>query len=58
METKVGVEIINYYESLGFIVEDLFVLVRNNKPCVTRLLKQKHARKNHSYFLVLRKLVK
>ncbi len=52
------VEIINYYESLGFIVEDLFVLVRNNKPCVTRLLKQKHARKNHSYFLVFRKLVK
>ncbi len=52
------VEIINRYEAIGFIVEDLFVLIRNNKPCVTKLLKQKHARKNHSYFLVFRKCVK
>lgn len=52
------VEIINYYISIGFMTEDLFVLVRNNRPSVTRLLKQKHARKNHSYFLVFRKSVK
>ncbi len=52
------IEITNYYESIGFIVEDLFVLVRNNKPSVTRLLHQKHARKNHSYFLVFRKCIK
>jgi hypothetical protein len=40
------------YEDMGFYCKDLFVLVRNNAPGVSRLLKQKHARKNHSYFLV------
>ncbi len=39
----------------GFIVEDLFVLVRTNRPGVSRMLTQNHARKNHSYFLVFRK---
>lgn len=46
------VEIINELALYGFVIEDLFVLVRNGKPGVSRLLKQKHARKNHSYFLV------
>lgn len=46
------VEIINELANYGFVIEDLFVLVRNGKPGVSRLLKQKHARKNHSYFLV------
>jgi hypothetical protein len=46
------VEIINYYESIGFYTKDLFIVVRKNKPGVTRLKKQVHARKNHSYFLV------
>ncbi len=46
------VEIINDYESMGFYTKDLFVVVRSNKPVVTRLKKQVHARKNHSYFLV------
>lgn len=46
------VEIINRYEDLGFYAKDLFVVVRTNAPCVTRLKKQVHARKNHSYFLV------
>jgi 16S rRNA G966 N2-methylase RsmD len=46
------VEIINKYEELGFYTKDLFVVIRNNRPSVSRLLKQKHARKNHSYFLV------
>jgi hypothetical protein len=46
------VEIINELANYGFVVEDLFVLVRNGKPGVSRVLKQKHARKNHSYFLV------
>ncbi|MBM3744640.1 MAG: site-specific DNA-methyltransferase [Acidobacteria bacterium] len=46
------VEIINYYAKLGFYAKDLFVVVRPNSPCVTRLKKQVHARKNHSYFLV------
>jgi len=50
------VEIINHYEDLGFYVKDLFVLVRVNKAGITRLKKQVHARKNHSYFLVFIKV--
>lgn len=46
------VEIINKYEKYGFYTKDLFVVVRNNRPSVSRLITQKHARKNHSYFLV------
>lgn len=49
------VELINEFTQKGFIVEDLFALVRNNRPGVSRILKQVHARKNHSYFLVFRK---
>lgn len=39
---------------MGFLPEDLFVLVRPNRPGVSRLLRQAHARKSHSYFLVFR----
>ena len=46
------VEIINEYAAIGFRAKDLFVLVRNNRPGVSRMKKQIHARKNHSYFLV------
>ena len=46
------VEIINDYEAMGFYTKDLFVVVRSNRPSITRLKKQVHARKNHSYFLV------
>ena len=46
------IEIINNYESIGFHTKDLFIVVRPNQPGVSRLLKQVHARKNHSYFLV------
>jgi hypothetical protein len=46
------VEIINELTINGFIAEDLFVIVRTNKPGVSRVIKQAHARKNHSYFLV------
>jgi hypothetical protein len=49
------VEIINELGTKGFITEDLFVLMRNNKPGVSRAVRQVHARKNHSYFLVFRK---
>lgn len=52
------VEIINHYESLGFYTKDLFVVVRLNKAGVSRLKKQVHARKNHSYFLVFVKVQK
>lgn len=46
------VELINAYATLGFHAKDLFVLVRSNRPAVSRLKRQEHARKNHSYFLV------
>lgn len=46
------VEIINEYQSIGFYTKDLFVVVRANRPAVSRIKKQEHARKNHSYFLV------
>lgn len=49
------VEVINEYTKHGLIVEDLFVMVRNNRPNISTLKKQVHARKNHSYFLVFRK---
>lgn len=50
------VEIISAYESLGFYAKDLFVVVRKNRPVVSRLKQQVHARKNHSYFLVFQKV--
>ena len=46
------VEIMNAYEDIGFVAEDLFVVIRKNRPGVSRMIKQVHARKNHSYFLV------
>jgi hypothetical protein len=46
------VEIINRYAALDLRCEDLFVVVRPNRPAVSRLERQVHARKNHSYFLV------
>lgn len=52
------VEIINFYEQLGFYTKDLFVVVRTNKSAVSRLKKQVHARKNHSYFLIFIKIPK
>jgi hypothetical protein len=51
------VEIINECErELGFYTKDLFVVMRQNKPGISRLKRQVHARKNHSYFLVFVKL--
>jgi hypothetical protein len=50
------VEIINNYERIGFYAKDLFVVMRPNRPGISRLKKQVHARKNHSYFLVFTKL--
>ena len=46
------IEVMQAYESLGFVAEDLFILMRRNRPGVSRVVKQVHARKNHSYFLV------
>lgn len=50
------VEIIIEYARLGFHAKDLFVVVRQNRPAMSRVLRQEHARKNHSYFLVFVKL--
>ena len=49
------VEVINELIGRGFIVEDLFVVIRRNRPGVSRVIRQVHARKNHSYFVVFRK---
>jgi hypothetical protein len=46
------VELIIELQQYGFVTEDLFVVIRNGKPGVSRLLTQAHARKNHSYFVV------
>ena len=46
------VEIMQIYDDIGYVAEDLFVVVRNNRPGVSRAVRQVHARKNHSYFLV------
>jgi len=46
------VEIMQMYDDIGFVAEDLFVVMRNNRPGVSRAIRQVHARKNHSYFLV------
>lgn len=46
------VELISHFEAEGFYAKDLFVVVRSNRPGVSRLISQVHARKNHSYFLV------
>jgi hypothetical protein len=49
------IEIVNHLAEKMFVAEDLFVLVRSNRPGVSRILCQRHARKNHSYFIVFRK---
>ncbi len=49
------IEITNELMGYGFMVEDLFVVVRRGNPGVSRIKKQYHARKNHSYFMVYRK---
>jgi tRNA G10 N-methylase Trm11 len=49
------VELINKLKSMKYAIEDLFVVIRNNRPGMSRVKNQYHARKNHSYFLVFRK---
>jgi len=49
------VEIITAYEHFGFYAKDLFVVCRKNRAGVSRIKKQEHARKSHSYFLVFQK---
>jgi hypothetical protein len=47
------IEIVNAGAGMGYYTKDLFVVIRTNRPGVTTMVKQRHARKNHSYFLVL-----
>jgi hypothetical protein len=54
----VHADLIHGAVSQGFTVEDLFVMMRHNRPGVSRMIKQVHARKNHSYFLVFSKTAK
>jgi len=49
------VELTHYLVRTGWTVEDLFVVMSNNRPGVSRMLQQKHSRRNHSYFLVAKK---
>ena len=49
------VEIINELGANGWICEDLLVLLQEGRPGVSRMVKQLHFRKAHSYFLVFRK---
>ena len=46
------IEILGEYQKIGLVAEDLFVVMRNNRPGISRSVRQIHARKNHSYFLV------
>ena len=50
------VQVVCALAEIGFYARDLFVLVRPNRPNVARLVRQVHARKNHSYFLVFQKV--
>ncbi len=52
LQWMVHVEIINECEKMGFYTKDLFVVLRTGKPSVSKMKKQVHARKNHSYFIV------
>jgi hypothetical protein len=49
------VEIIVALSKIGYHAKDLFVVIRTNRPIVSRMIRQVHARKNHSYFLVFTK---
>lgn len=49
------VEIINKAHQIGFYPKDIFILSANNRILSGKVKKQQHARKFHSYFLVLQK---
>jgi len=47
------IQITNFYEDvLEMYTKDLFVVMRSNKPAVSGMNKQVHARKNHSFFMI------
>lgn len=48
--------IINEAEKLGFVCEDIFILLVKNRIIADWQRNQKHSRKYHSYFIVFKKL--
>lgn len=48
------IEIFQIAQDIGFLGEDLFVYMQNSTPTLQAI--QKHARKNHSYLWVLKKI--
>lgn len=47
------IQITNFFErELDLYTKDLFTVVRSNKPAVSGMHNQVHARKNHSYFMI------
>jgi hypothetical protein len=48
-------EIIEDYKRFGLECDDLFVVVATNNPVVSRMKKQYHSRRNHSYFVLFKK---
>jgi hypothetical protein len=53
-QTWMHTEMFRLAEILGFKTRDLFVMVANSTPTMRHRI-QRHARRNHSYFLVLNK---
>ncbi len=49
------VDIKNGLTAQGFTLTDLFVLVRQSRPGVSRMVRRIHARTNHPYFPVFTK---
>jgi len=50
-----SVELAHFLIHNGFLLEDQFIVMSNNKPGVSRMNRQKHSRRNHSFFFVARK---
>jgi DNA modification methylase len=51
-------EIINMAQNLGFYVQDIFILLKKHRMNSGKWKVQRHSRKHHCYYLVLRKLSK
>ena len=51
----IGCFVQNKAAEIGFILEDIFILVSKHKILSTKEGKQHHARKFHSYFFVFKK---
>lgn len=51
-------EIINMAEEIGFYVKDLFILLKKHRMNSGKWKVQRHARKHHCYYIVLKKVSK